>query len=177
MTMASESEIVHDANIQIWKNIISACLPERRETIFDFFPGKRPVVENALLQTAFSGKLFAFDASKGALEELEKQLSERKFSFKAVAKEISAGDPFLKALFIKEKPALVAFNHPIDDLISFRFCKENKIDYYQMLADFDFSRGVWDKICEKPEKMEKFVLDWFSYFAELIPAKCFLTIS
>lgn len=62
-------------------------------------------------------------------------------------------------------------------MVSFRFCKENKIDYYRMLADFDFSRGVWDKICEKPEKMEKFVLDWFSYFAGLIPAKCFLAIS
>lgn len=110
--MASEAEIVHDANIKVWSKILSACLPEGREIVFDFFPGKRPVVENALLQTGFSGKLFAFDASKSALEELEKHLSERKFSFKPVAKEISAGDSFLKALFIEEKPRVSHIQPP-----------------------------------------------------------------
>ena len=63
----------------------------------------------------------------------------------------------------------IAGNHIIDDLMSFRYCAENGLDYNRMRPDVSYSRLVWDGICKRPERWEEYAMETLKSVSRKLP--------
>jgi hypothetical protein len=142
--------------VETWIEILKLIPFSKIDSIVDICCGWAPKIELALLETDFTGTVFALDKSKDNLSILKSLIDPfpKKFRIRYLVKDIVKNSP--KPLPVK--PDLIIGNHILDDLFIDYYCHKSRLSRDNLYLDIEEMSYIWKKIISS-KKVRDEVLD------------------
>jgi len=128
---------------ETWRKILDKLNFRNLKTVFDLCPGWSPKLELALLETDFSGILYAVDKSKDNLNILKNLIEP--FPKKFIVKYIQADILNLSKAFSDLSADLILANHIVDDMLLDNYLKGNHSNI-ELFENPVLLKKTWHKI-------------------------------
>ncbi len=160
---------------RIWKSIFEIYGYSTQASIMELMPGSDPKILLGLEGYGYEGTYYGFDADRKALSALVE-------TFTTSDPQNSVKIKTIEGLLQKiESPAVpvtyLVANHPLDDLMSYEFCRQNGFDYFRMRGDIAYSRRIWDSIQQYADRYISFAVHILKDSIGIIGPEEMVTIS